>query len=742
MSYNSQFSMSDTLLDTPSQPSSLFRPSRRDFMRHSALAGGGLLLGGQLVPSWLNEANAQATDVLQNPFSGGVMNVFLRIGKDNTITVVCGLSEMGQGVHTSIPQILAEELDAPWERVRVLMAPASQDYANPLFGMQGTGGSTSVRGHYPLMRKMGAAARAMLISAAASRWDAENSDCWSDKGMVVHASGKKFSYGELAAEAARLPIPANPKLKDPVAFRIIGQDKRRLDTPAKVNGSAKFGMDVSLPGMLTAVMAFAPVPGAKPSKINDTATRAIPGVVKVITIPQGVAVLAKGYWLAKKGRDALEIEWDEGDKTSLNTASIKQTLQDGANSKPSAVARSVGAVDQVNPAKTVDVMYEAPFLAHACMEPMNSTAWLKGNELEIWAGTQGQGPSQLVLSGLVGLKPYQVKVNTQYLGGGFGRRFALDFSIIATLLSKAAGAPVKIVYTREDDTRAQFYRPASAVRFAGGLDANGNLISLKATVASMALTEATGFGKVGPNDADRLAVEGIKEVAYEIPNINITYSRQDIQGIQVWFLRSVGHSQNAFFMESFIDELATTAGKDPYEFRRNMLKPGSRERTVLETVASKANWGSPLPAGRARGIALHESFGSWVAEVAEVSLSSSGEIRVHRVVCAVDCGPVVNPLIVKRQMESAIAYGLSNALYGKITFKNGRVEQGNFDSYPILRSNEMPAVEVHIISNPSAPIGGVGEPGTPPIAPAVANAVAVLTGKRMRSMPFADHKLT
>ena len=705
----------------------IFKPSRRAFLKNSAVGTSGLVIGVSL-PGKL----------LAQEFEGGQPNVFVRIGRDNSITVVCGLSEMGQGVLTAIPQLLAEELDVPWSSVRVAQAPADPAFKNPIFGMQATGGSTSIRGHYEPIRKAGASAREMLITAAAQKWSVDRAECKAANGVITHKSGKKVTYGEVASAASKLPAVTDARLKDPKDFKIIGKGVKRLDTAAKVNGTAKFGMDVKLPGLLTAVMARPPVLGAKAVSGNDAKAKAIPGVKQVISIPAGVAVLADGYWAAKQGRDALEIKW-EGGEEQLSSEGVSKMLTGGA-SGAGAVAREEGNVAQATAARTLEATYEAPYLAHACMEPMNCTAWSKPNELEIWAGTQAQGPSQGILSKVAGIEPKQVKVNTMYLGGGFGRRFAPDFTVAATLLSKISGAPVKLVYTREDDMKSYFYRPASVTRFSAGLDGGGKVVSFTAKIAAPSIMKASGFMQVPASGVDSFAVEGIAEIPYDIPNMKIEYSQQE-PGVQVWFLRSVGHSQNAFFMESFVDEMALAAGRDPYEFRRDLLGKQPVAKKVLETAAEKAGWGKPLPAGRARGIALHESFGSWVAEVAEVSMNAQGQPRVHRVVCAVDCGQVVNPEIVKRQMESAIAYGLSNAMFGKITFKAGQVEQNNFHDYQILRMSEMPSVEVHIVQSSEKP-GGVGEPGTPPIAPAVANAVAKLTGKRVRALPFADQKMT
>jgi isoquinoline 1-oxidoreductase beta subunit len=700
-----------------------FRSSRRRFLKAGGAAGGGLVIGFVLpVAGRLAEAATQFAP-----------NAFLRVAPSGLVTVVCGQSEMGQGVLTAIPMLVAEELDADWTKVRVEQAPADKAYANPMFGMQATGGSATVRGFWEPMRKAGAAAREMLVAAAAAAWKAKPSDCRTHKGVVIHRGGRRLSYGRLVASASRLPVPAEPKLKDPKDFSILGHDLKRLDTPPKVSGSAKFGMDVRLPGMLTAVLARPPVPGGKPLSFDDSKARAVRGVRQVLQTPHGVAVLADGYWAAKKGRDALQIKWDDGPNAGLSSEAVSKMLAD-ATLQPGKVGRDEGNFDAAKPARTLEAVYEAPYLAHACMEPMNCTAWVKPGEVEIWAGTQSQGPAQGILAQVASVAPGKVKVNTMYLGGGFGRRFAPDFTIDATILSKMSGKPVKLVYSREDDMRAYYYRPASVTRFSAGLDAAGNPVSLRARVASPSIMEGSGFMKLPPNGVDSFAVEGVQDMPYDIPNLRIEYSRQE-PGVQVWFWRSVGHSQNTFFSESFVDELAHAAGKDPFEFRRALLSKQPRHQGVLELAAAKAGWGAPLPAGLQRGIAVAESFGSYVAEVVEASVADDGQVKVHRVVAAVDCGMTVNPEIIRRQIESAIVYGLSAALYGRITFKDGKVEQGNFDSYPVLRIDEMPAVEVHIVPSGEKP-GGIGEPGVPALAPALAGAIFALTGKRVRRLPI------
>ncbi len=702
--------------------------TRRGFVAGSAAA---LVLGF----TWAPGGRAFAA-ITAAPFKP---NAWLRITPDDRVTVVCGSAEMGQGVHTAIPMLVAEELDADWKQVRVEQAPVDQAYHNPMFGMQATGGSTTVRAHWQPVREAGAAARQMLVAAAAARWNVDPARCRTERGHVIHPDGRKLRYGALVADAARLAPPDKPALKTPAEFRLLGRPLPRLDTPAKVDGSAKYGIDVQLPGMLVAVMARQPAPGATPRRVDDARARAVPGVVQVITIPHGVAVLADakkgGYWAAKRGRDALEIDWDLGAAADLSTAKIHALLEDGARAG-GAVGRDDGNLRDAfaASAKTVEAQYEAPYLAHACMEPLNCTAWVRDGEVEIWAGTQSQGPAQGILAQVASVTPAKVQIHTLLLGGGFGRRFAPDFVIDATLLSQRAQAPVKLVYSREDDMRAGYYRPASVTRFEAALDAAGRPAALKAVVASPSIMAGSGFMKIPDNGVDTFAVEGIADAPYAIPAVRVEYARVE-PGPQVWFWRSVGHSQNAFFMEGFVDELAAAAGRDPVAFRRDLLAERPRHRRVLELAAEKAGWGTPLPAGVGRGVALAESFGSIVAEVAEVSVGADGRVRVHRVVAAVDCGSTVNPAIIERQIAGGIVYGLTAALYGKVEFANGAVVTANFDTYPLLRIGEMPKVEVHVVPSTEPP-GGIGEPGTPPIAPAVANAIHALTGKRLRTLPF------
>jgi len=723
--------------DAPSDAETVVKnSSRRDFLKGGVTAA---LVVGITLRSGSNRALASAA--ADSPAAPFMPNAFLRLTADNQITVVCGPVEMGQGVLTAIPMLVAEELDADWSQIRVEQAPTNPVYANPLFGMQATGGSTTVRAYWGPMRKAGAAARAMLVAAAAEKWSLEPASLRTADSHVIAPDGRKLRYGELVAAASAQTVPADPPLKNPKDFRILGKPRKRLDSFAKSHAQAHYGLDTQLPGLLVAVMSRAPLPGAKPLKVNDEKTRAVKGVQQVITIPHGVAVLADGYWAASKGRELLEVEWDLGANTGLSSAKVTAILTDGANNA-NAIARHEGDADAASAStglQMIEAVYEAPYLAHACMEPLNCTAWVKDDGVEIWAGTQSQGPTQGILSQVAQIAATKVTLHPQMLGGGFGRRFAPDFSIDATLLSKISGRPVKLIYSREDDMAAGYYRPASVARFTAGLDANGLPKLLKVGVGSPSITEASGFGKLPESGVDAQAMEGIADHPYDIENQRIAYGRRE-PGPQVWFWRSVGHSQNIFFMEGFIDELAAAAKQDPLQFRLALLGKQPRYKAVLELAAEKAGWGKPLPSGVFHGIAVAQSFGSYVAEIAEVSVAADGTPKVHRVVAAVECGMTVNPDIIRRQIEGAMVFGLSAALYGRISLKDGRVEQGNFDDYPIVRMSEMPKVEVYLVPSTEAP-GGIGEPGAPPIAPAVVNAIYAATGKRLRRLPIDPDEL-
>jgi isoquinoline 1-oxidoreductase beta subunit len=665
-------------------------------------------------------------------------NAWLRIGADDTVLVEVDRSEMGQGVTTSLPMLLAEELEADWTTVRIEFAPADKAYFNPLFGAQGTGGSTSIRAAYTPLRQAGAAAREMLIAAAAQTWGVDRAQCRAAQGSVIHAaSGRRLRYGALVAAAAALPVPApaDISLKDPKDWKILGKRTHRLDTPLKIDGRAQFGMDVQVPGLLVAVVARCPVFGGTVKSFDATRAKAVPGVRHVVQIASGIAVVADGYWPARKGREALVVQWDEGANAAVSSAGISELLAQRAG-QAGAVARHDGdpVAALAGAATTMEADYETPFLAHVTMEPMNCTAHVRpdGGGVDIWAPTQFQTGAQGMGAQIGGVTPDKVRVHTTYLGGGFGRRFELDFILEALQASKAAGAPVKVIWSREDDIQHSQYRPVSLHRFRVGLDAGGALVAWTHRLVAPSIM-ARVFPNAVRDGLDAEATEGGREMPYAIPNVHVDYVLTDT-GVPVGFWRSVNNSFNAFAVESFVDELAAAAKKDPVEYRRALLAKQPRHLGVLELAAAKGGWGTPAPTGRARGVAVWKSFDSYIAQVVEVSIDQ-GVVTVHRVVCAVDCGQVVNPDTVEAQMQSAIVFGLSAALRGAITIYRGSVQQSNFNDYEPLRMREMPVVEVHIVPSSAAP-GGVGEPGTPPIAPAVCNAIFALTGKRIRKLPI------
>ena len=708
---------------------------RREFLKKSAAGGTALVIGFYLPSKY--EALASVP-----PSEPASLNAWVRIAQDNTVTILIDKSEMGQGVVTSLAMLLAEELEFDWKKVKTEFAPAAPAYFNPVFGLQGTGGSTSVRSSWGPLTKAGAAAREMLIAAAAQQWYVEPSACRAENGAVVHpATDKRLSYGALAEAAAKLPVPANPALKDSKDYKYIGKPVKRLDTPAKVNGKAGFGIDVRLPSMQYAVVARCPVFGGKIKSFDATKAKAVRGVKQVLPISPGVAVVADSTWSAMEGRRALQIQWDEGPNASVSSESIRKLYLEGAE-KTGAIARKDGDVEAAlaKAAKKVEAAYEVPFLAHATMEPMNCAADVRADGCDIYAPTQFQTINQMTGARITGLKPEQVRVHTTFLGGGFGRRAEQDFVAEAVEISKGVGAPVLVTWSREDDMQHDFYRPAAYSKLIGGLDADGWPIAWKSRIVGPSIMSRFFPGSV-KNGIDETSVEGQANSKYGIPNFFVEYVLTET-GVPVGFWRSVGNSHNGYITECFVEELAKAAGKDPYEFRRKLLANAPRHRGALELAAEKAGWGKPLPAGQTRGIAVVESFGSFVSEVAEVSVNrKSGEVRVHRVVCAVDCGRHVNPDTIAAQMEGGIVYGLTAALKGQITIAKGRVEQSNFHDYEMVRMNEMPKVEVHIVPSNEAP-GGVGEPGTPPIAPAVCNAIFAATGKPIRRLPIRAEDLT
>ncbi|MGO9571691.1 MAG: molybdopterin cofactor-binding domain-containing protein [Desulfomonilaceae bacterium] len=706
--------------------------------RASEMTAGGASIPASAAPTRHSSSQAPGHSGKPSP-----LGAFIRIGADETITIIVNHSEMGQGVYTSLPMLVAEELECDWRKIVVEAAPVDPAYNHTQWGIQGTGGSTSVASEWERLRKVGATAREMLIAAAADTWKVDKASCRAENGTVTHSSGKSLTYGQLAAKAANVSMPEEVGLKDPSTFKIIGMTMKRLDTPEKTNGKGVFGIDVNIPGMLIAVVERSPVFGGKVKSFKADKAKAVPGVKSVVQIPSGVAVVATGFWPAKIGRDSLEIVWDEGPDAKLSTDGMREEYADLAK-KPGDPARKEGDPQQAlkKAAKQLNAQYEVPYLAHAPMEPLNCVVDLRADSCEIWTGTQFQTVDRLMAAEVTGLEPEQVKIHTTLLGGGFGRRAnpKSDFIVLAVEVAKAAKAPVKVMWTREDDMKGGWYRPMWYDRISGGLDAEGNIVGWHQTIVGQSIVTGTPFeGAMIKDGIDETSVEGAFDMPYEIPNILVDlHSTKIVVPVQWW--RSVGHSHTGFVVESFMDELAHAARKDPYEFRRKLLVEHPRNRAVLELAAQKANWGSALPEGRGRGIALHKSFGSFIAQVAEVSVSSEGMVRVHRVVCAVDCGRVVNPNTVEAQMEGGIVFGLSAALYGAITLKDGRVQQSNFNNYKMLALNEMPKVEVYIVPSQEPPTG-VGEPGVPPIAAAVGNAVFAVTGKRIRRLPIDSEEL-
>jgi len=715
--------------------------NRRAFLKTSAAAGGGLLVGLYVsFPATRLLAQAPKPAAPLVPFA------FVKIAPDETVTVISAHSEMGQGIYTSLPMLLNEELGADWSKIRVESAPVDAVYNSPYFGMQMTGGSTTTASEWDRYRKVGAAARMLLISAAAQRWNVSPNTCQVKNGFVIHTpTSKKASYGSLAEAAAKLPVPDKVELKEPEEFSLIGQPKRRLDTPSKTNGTGQFGLDVKVPGMLTAVVARPPVFGGKVVSFDSSEAKQVPGVKAVVQVPSGVAVIADGFWPAKQGREKLitKITWDDGENANLSTT---QMLADFStqSASPGVVAKKIGdpASALSSAAKKITAEYDVPYLAHASMEPLNCVVDLRSDSCEIWTGTQFETVDRKRAADIAGLPPEKVQIHTTLLGGGFGRRAnpASDFVVEAVHVAKAAQAPVKVVWTREDDTQGGWYRPMWHDRFAAGLDANGNPVAWTHTIVGQSIMAGTLFESFGIKDGiDSASVEGAADMLYGIPNLQVDLHSPRI-GVPVQWWRSVGHSHTGFSVEAFLDEVAHAGGKDPYQLRRTLLAKQPRMLAVMDLVAQKAGWGKPLPPGHGRGIATHFSFDSYVAQVIEASVNKDGTVRVHRVVCAIDCGQVVNPRIVESQIEGGIIFGLTAALKTEITLDKGRIQQSNFHNYPMLRIHECPVIEVHIVPSKEDPTG-VGEPGVPPVAPALTNAIFAATGKRIRSLPIRSGDL-
>ncbi len=697
--------------------SGITRVDRREFLKLGAVAGGGLILGVYL-------PEARPATHAAGPFQP---NAFIRIDSDGAVTIWVGRVEMGQGVRTALPMIVAEELDADWASVRVVQADAHPTK----YGRQGTYGSTSVRGGAWLpLRTAGGSAREMLLAAAAARWDVGVSDCRTESGRVVHdGSGREFSYAELADEAAEQPVPEDPQLKDPSEFRLIGTRPSLVDTPLHVSGRSTFGIDVRVPDMLQATVVHCPAFGGSVERFDAAAARGVSGVLDVVEISGGVAVVAESTWAAFQGAEALDITWSRGG-FSMNSAEITADLE-RLTENEGAIVRDDGDAQTAlaQATRRIEATYEAPYLAHATMEPMNCTADVRPDRCEVWAPTQNPQGTQAATARITGLPVESVTVHVTYLGCGWGRRSSTDFVQDAVETSMKVGKPVQVVWTREEDMQHDFYRPTACHRLEGAVDTRGRASALRLRIACTPISVRGGGG----SGVDRNSVNGAADMAYDIPNLFVDYCRPDI-AVPTGYWRSVGASQNTFIVESFIDELAHLAGRDPVEFRLEMLGHRPRLRHVLELAAEESGWGTPVTAGRARGVALVENKGGLVAQVAEVSLEDS-KVWVHRVTCGADCGQIIHPGIAEAQMTGSIVCGLTAALYGEITIAAGRVRQGNFDDYRLLRFDEMPEVAIHLVDSTQEP-GGVGEPAVPPIAPAVTNALFALTGTRIRKLPI------
>jgi isoquinoline 1-oxidoreductase beta subunit len=710
--------------------------SRRDFLKTGALLGAGLALAFHL-PS----ARAAKLSLPTPAGEAFAPNAFIRIAPDGTVTVLVKHLEMGQGVHTGLPALVAEELDVAWQDIRVEAAPADAKlYNNLLWGpMQGTGGSTAMANSYEQLRRAGATAREMLKEAAAQVWRVQRADLRVENGYVIGpGKGQRLAYGQLAQSAALLEVPDKVTLKSAKDFKIIGKGFKRTDTCAKSDGSARFGIDLHLDGMLTAVVARPPRFGDTLKNFNADAALKVSGVKAVFEIPAGVAVVATDTWAAIKGREALQLAWQAGPGAGLSSESIFASYRQLAK-QPGAVARNDGNAEQAlaGAAKRIAGEFEVPYLAHAPMEPLNCVVSVTGDGCEIWTGDQFQTMDQANAARLLGIPPEQVRIHTLFAGGSFGRRANTqsDYIVEGVAIAKKMGVPVKTLWTREDDIHGGYYRPCYLHRIEAGLDAKGQPIAWKHRIVGQSIVAGTPFAAgMIKNGVDHTSVEGASSLPYAIPNLHVDLHSPTLPVPVLWW-RSVGSTHTAFVTEVFLDELAHAAGADPVAFRRKLLKGHPRHLAVLNLAAKKAGWGKPLPKGWGRGVAVHESFRSVVAEVAEVSVKPDGSFKVERVVCAVDCGVAVTPDVVKAQMEGGIGFGLSAALHSAIILKDGRAVQSNFDDYRILRIKDMPRIEVHIVAS-EAPPTGVGEPGVPPIAPAVANALFAASGQRLRKLPL------
>jgi isoquinoline 1-oxidoreductase beta subunit len=726
--------------------------NRRSFLKLSvsigAAAGGGLLLGFSLPAASQGDApkgkSVIGGDGNEAPQSGVFEpDAFVQIDSTGKVTLIIPKVEMGQGVYTSIPMLIAEELEVPLDTVVIAHAPPNEKlFSDPLLGGQLTGGSTSIRYAWEPMRRAGATARVLLISAAAQQWQVDPSTCHAERGEVVHAaSSRRIGYGQLADAAAKLPAPQNVTLKDPKDFKLIGTTVKRLDSPEKIDGTAMFGLDVRLPDMVYAAIVNSPVFGGTLVRVDDTNAKKIPGVRQVIKLDNGVAVIGEHTWAAKRGAAALDITWNEGRSASYSTAKVVQELAN-ASKQNGAVARKDGDVTKgFADAKTrVDAVYQQPFLAHATMEPVNCTVSVRADGCDIWVGTQV--PTRAVDAGvrITGLPADKITVHNHLLGGGFGRRLETDFIAQALKVGKQLNTPVKVVWTREEDVQHDMYRPYYYDTISAGLDANGKPIAWQHRIVGSSIL-ARFAPPAFKNGLDPDAVEVASDLPYDLPNQLIDYVRQEPMDIPTAFWRGVGPTRSTFVVESFIDELAAQAKIDPVKYRRDLLDKTPRAKNVLDVATQAAGWGSTLPKGQGRGVSVMHAFGSFLSMVVDVTVNGDGEVAVNRVVCAVDCGMVVNPNTIEAQIQGGVIFAITAALYSEITIKDGRVEQSNFTDYRILRIDQTPAIDVHIIRSTEAP-GGIGEPGTAALSPALTNAIYAATGKRLRQLPVGRQLLS
>lgn len=710
--------------------------NRRDFLKT-----GGMLSGGLLISFFVPAGTRRFISGRETPEPLFAPNAYLNIGSDNTVKIILAHVEMGQGVWTTLSMLIAEELDCDWSKIKVEHAPPGEPYIHTVYGLQITGGSSTTWSEFDRYRNAGATARTLLVEAAAKKFNVSPSECRTENGFVI-AGNKRASYGELADAAAKLSPPASVKLKDKKDWQYIGKSKKRLDTKAKISGEAMFGMDVHFPEMLIAVVVHAPVFGATVRSFDASAAKGVKGVQDVVQVPTGVAAIADNFWAAKQGCDKLKVDWDPGAGENIDSITQFEEYRKLATTKGATAAQVGNTDDALSKAnKKIEAEYIFPYLAHAPMEPLNCTVKISGDTCEIWTGTQMPMLDQATAAKILGFKPEKVKVNTMFLGGAFGRRATptSDFVAEAVHIAKASGKFIKLIWTREDDIRGGYYRPAFLHRVNVGLDANGLPAAWQHRIVGQSIMVGTPFEASIKNGIDPTSVEGVSDSPYmeSIPNHNIELHSPKLPVTVLWW-RSVGHTHTAFVMETMIDELAFAAGKDPVAYRRSILK-SKRHLAALDLVAEKSRWDKPLPAGRFRGVAVHESFGSFIAQVAEISIEE-GHLRVHKVTCAIDCGLAVNPDGVKAQMESGIIFGLTAVLYGEITLEKGRVKQRNFHDYKMVHMNETPLIEVHIV-NSNEKMGGAGEPGVPPLAPAIANAIFVATGKRVRRLPLQSSDL-